>query len=326
MADIVSDGVLSYLSLIVSLFAFRPKLVLLDEPGVYLFPSLVRRVGELLSQYAVENGANVIVATHSPDLLLGSIVKRNDLTIARLTFRDQRSKTLTINPEQLQDFLRRPLVRSSNALNALFAHGAIVSEDDNDRVIYEAMLMKLQDNQFDGDVIYILNARGKTSIHEIVKPLRAFGIPAAAVVDIDVLDDKHVWKRIVDAVGVPDTAKSGLIAQRPEYWEKAVGEVGPNELKRNGLRVLSKQLRDDIGTMFEQTEKFGLFIVPVGALEGWIAEVQPLRNKTEWASKALQHLDLVPPGEGLDEWRLFISRIIHWIRDPLRRGTGITYG
>ena len=83
--------------------------------------------------------------------------------------------------------MRDPLLRSTNVLNALFHRGAIVCESDVDRSFYQEVNARLLvDSAGIRDSVF-LNAQNKQTVRRLVEPLRKMGIPAVAVVDIDIL-------------------------------------------------------------------------------------------------------------------------------------------
>ena len=317
----ISDGVASYLSLIATLHVQRYRVLMIDEPEVFLFPALVRKLGAYATRLANEHGMNLVCSTHSPEFLIGCLQQSENISIVRLAYNYVYGEVFTVPPDDLRGFLRRPLVRSANALSALFAHGAVVTEGENDRAVYEIMFQKSGGEAFQRETIQLINARNKDSIAEMVGPLRAFGVPAAAVVDIDVLNKKHIWRELLRVAGVPESLLEGMAVQRHELWTKI--EKAGVDVKTNGVASLPDASKGGVCELIDQVKGYGLFVVPVGELEGWLKELPRLRSKTEWATKAIEHLHSTQGVSGGSGWDTFVNDILAWIRDGRRKGMPI---
>ena len=105
--------------------------------------------------------------------------------------------------------MRNPLLRSTGVLGALFYEFVIVTEADADRAFYQEINERLLDAG-DGRGIpncLFLNAQNKQTVKSIIKPLREIGIPAVAVIDIDILKEGGggaVWSDFMESCFVPD--------------------------------------------------------------------------------------------------------------------------
>jgi hypothetical protein len=64
-----------------------------------------------------------------------------------------------------------------------------VTESDNDRAFYSEIYYRLAEKESGYPSLLFVNAQNKQTIRDIIEPLRAFGVPAAAIVDIDILKD-----------------------------------------------------------------------------------------------------------------------------------------
>ena len=113
--------------------------------------------------------------------------------------------------------MRNPLLRSIGVLNALFYNAVIVTEADADRAFYqeinERLLLAKDPRGIDGCLF--LNAQNKQTVWDIVRPLRELGIPAAGIVDIDVLKDGGaVWAKPMSGAFVPALSHASLGTER----------------------------------------------------------------------------------------------------------------
>jgi hypothetical protein len=92
------------------------------------------------------------------------------------------------------ELMRNPLLRSTGVLNGLFYEHVIVTESDADRAFYQEINERLLRFRPEWGVpnCLFLNSQGKHTLQTIMRPLRKLGIPAAGIVDVDVLKDTGV--------------------------------------------------------------------------------------------------------------------------------------
>jgi hypothetical protein len=107
----------------------------------------------------------------------------------RLTYNDDKPKAKLLPSNILYPLLYNHLLRSTGVLEALFYENVIVTEADTDRAFYDEINHRLItfDKKRGIESCLFLNAKSIQTVSDIVKPLREFGIPSAAIVDIDVL-------------------------------------------------------------------------------------------------------------------------------------------
>jgi hypothetical protein len=73
--------------------------------------------------------------------------------------------------------------------------------------------------------LLFVNAQNKQTIRDIIGPLRAFGVPAAAIVDVDILKDGGGdWIPWIKAAHVPAALHVGL----PEGSDDFVADLNEN--------------------------------------------------------------------------------------------------
>lgn len=107
-------------------------------------------------------------------------------------------------------------------VSGLFHDGVVVTESDNDRAFYSKVYSRVRQREPGLPNILFLNAQNQQTAREIFGPLRRFGVPAAAVLDIDVIKDK--FSETLGAAGVPGPSRAPLGA-----WRSAV-KSGSNQL------------------------------------------------------------------------------------------------
>jgi hypothetical protein len=227
--------------------------------------------------------------------------------------------------------MRDPLLRSTGILTALFHQSAIVTEADGDRVFYGEMnrrllldksMNSLKDNVF-------LHAQNKDTIHRIVRPLRLLGIPTAAIVDLDVVEQGGTkWTQLLDACQVPQNRRNDLANDRAAIAASyPPGKGKDRTLLQQGLSYLDSDpiMRSRAAHLLEELEKYGLFIVPGGAMESWLPQYGSNAHGSNWLTNLF---DQIGQHEGdsnflrptnTDVWA-FMSRIAKWVNDPHRLG------
>jgi predicted ATPase len=182
-----SDGVQVFLGIIMAVFAGDYMMVLLDEPEAFLHPPLARKLGYRLALRATQRKEALFSATHSADFLMGCLQGTSRVKVLRLEYSDGKSKGTLVDSDALLNFLSKPLIRNSNVISALFHDGVVVTESENDRAFYSEIYHRLADEDKGLPSLLFVSAQNKQTIRDMIGPLRSFGVPAAGVVDIDIL-------------------------------------------------------------------------------------------------------------------------------------------
>jgi ABC-type cobalamin/Fe3+-siderophores transport system ATPase subunit len=320
----MSDGVKAFTGLTAAVLSADYRIMLVDEPEAFLHPPLTRKLGKRLTQLATERGANVMAATHSPEFVMGCIQSGKRVNIVRITWRERVPSARLLSADKLQTLMRDPLLRSTGVLNALFHDGAIVCEADADRVFYQEInerLLAARAGGADGSVF--LNAQNKQTIRRIVRPLREMGIPAAAVVDLDILKGREDFRDLLKAAFVPSIFWEPWEETRARIQQKLRNE----EFKAGGIHNLPRDVRPAGETLLSALCDYGIFLVPRGELECWLPELEAGGHGPEWLTQVFDRMGADPadpdyqyPTEG-GVWR-FMAAVASWIADPRRKGMG----
>lgn len=315
-----SDGVKAFTGLIAAVLSNDFRVIMVDEPDAFLHPTLARKLGSRLAALALDRGGNVLAATHSPEFLMGC-VEAGDVNVVRLTYRREVPSARTLAASDLREMMRDPLLRSTGVLSALFYEGAVVCEADADRAFYQEVNYRLVDSESGGtDGSIFLNAQNWQTIRKIVRPLRIMGIPAAAIVDLDVIGKNADFKELMKAALVPQ----GLV----DTWGVLRGQVERAfrdhevDMKKGGIVGLPAQDREVAHNLLDGLAQYGIFVVPLGELESWLRMLGERPPKHEWVPKVFELMSADPkrfkPQEG-DVWA-FIREVAGWIGDPNRTG------
>ncbi|MFA0487276.1 ATP-dependent endonuclease [Vibrio sp. 10N.222.55.B11] len=322
----MSDGVKAFTGLVSSTLSQDYKIVLIDEPEAFLHPPLARKLGKVLSSLAKEKEQKMFVATHSPDFLMGCVQSGQKINIIRMTYTNGVPSARHLTSERLSELMKNPLLRSSGVLGAMFHESVIISESDADRAFYQEVNERL--NQFTSngarDSLFI-NAQNKQTIGRIIAPLRDMGIPAAAITDLDIIKVNTEFKEICKACNIPQALIDSWGGLRGNI-NKAFTDAGLNPNK-NGFLELPEEHQESVKMLLDNLAQFGLFVVPVGALEQWLRclNITAGRHGPQWIMEAFDKMGADPeiegylkPNEG-DVWE-FIRTVSKWVSDPYRKG------
>lgn len=319
-----SDGVRAYTGILSALASLAAKTLLIDEPDAFLHPPLARKLGYNIARLSAERHARVIAATHSSEFLMGCIESGAEVEIVRLTYLKGVAAARHLPASSVKLLSREPLTRSANVLAALFHEGAVVTESDNDRAFYQEINHRLVAQKEGAASCLFLNAQNKQTVQRIIQPLRNLGIPAAGIVDIDVLKEGGVvWGHFLDAGNVPEVTRKGLEIVRAHLASRS--KDAWKELKRCGTIALSADDKSACEDLFRQLAVYGLFVAPVGELERWLPDLGVAGKAPDWLVAMLDRLgsdpkaaDYVVPSAG-DVWD-FVRGVATWLADPLRKG------
>jgi len=324
----VSDGVKAYTGILLQLYAGDPKIITIDEPEAFLHPSLALNLGKELAKAAAAEGKRVFAATHSPQFLMGAILSGAKVNIIRLTYEEGIGTARLLSSTELTRLMQDPLLRSVGVLSGLFYNHVIVGEANADRAFYQEInerLLAANDSRGIPHTLFLNADNNKQTIPKIIEPLRKLGIPAASIVDIDILKDGgQEWTRHLMACNIPSGEHQPYGTRRASVL-KALEATGKDFKTCGGIGLLSGENRETAENLFNDLARYGLFIVRYGEVEGWLSELSVPHNKYSWLHSIFKKMgndpaqaDYVKPSSG-DVWD-FMDQVRPWLVDPKRRG------
>lgn len=318
----MSDGIRAFTGLTAALLSDDYRIMLVDEPEAFLHPPLIRKLGKRLTQLAAERGANVLAATHSPDFVMGCITAGQAVNIVRLTWRKNVAGARLLSAAKLSTMMRDPLLRSTGVLGALFHEGTVVCEADADRVFYAEVNERLLAHRAGGaDGVVFLNAQNKQTVRRIIRPLREMGLPAAAILDLDLLKGREDFRDLLRSAFVPEVFWEPWEEQRRRLHQ----QINNADYKAGGIQRLSGGARALADTLLASLSEYGVFLVPYGELECWLPELEVGGHGPEWLTQIFSRMGTDPGEPGYQRptgggvWR-FIQRVAGWIAEPRRLG------
>lgn len=325
--ELSSDGVKAFTGIITELIAGDPGIILIDEPEAFLHPSLASKLGLEISRAALIENKRVFVSTHSTSFVMGCIHSGAPVNIIRLTYRGGVSTARVLPSGDILELMRNPLLRSTGVLSGLFYEFVIVTESDTDRAFYQEInerLLRFSPENGIPNCLFI-NAQNKQTIQTIIRPLRQLGIPAAGIVDIDVLKDGgSTWTNMLTSINVPEIAHGPLAAMRAAV-KNAMEATGRNMKRHGGIDILDTGEKEAAENLLNQLAEYGMFTVPKGELESWLPYTNATGHGPSWLIEVFEKMgedplsdDYIKPTVG-DVWE-FLAKIKSWHFDADRKG------
>ena len=161
-----------------------PSILFIEEPEIYLHPSLQRHCFKLLIDLA-SNGYQIFYATHSPELLslekYTNVIRVNKT--GSLTSTKKLSDDLSLNFSKVD----RKLLEKGNR-EIFFSNAVILTEGKGDQIALKIFLEK-RGIFYDLESIFIADCGSKDNIPDYIKLCIGLDIPFFIVHDTD-LDDR----------------------------------------------------------------------------------------------------------------------------------------
>ena len=340
------DGMRSFASVILHLLApISPSILLLDEPEAFLHPPQARVLGEIIATERSQR-AQLVIATHSPDVLHGLInVAPESLRVLRIQREGNVNRINELDKDHVKELSTDPLMKYSSVMSGVFHERVIICESDADCMFYSSLLeLPEVRGERQPDVLFV-HASGKHRLAALAKALVALGVPVDIIADIDVLNDVVVLERIVRALNANWSEIETLARNFKTSIEQCKPTVDARHIKESIEKVLVQapstgefpaQLRQKISSIFRTASAWGtlksagepaipsrqptqefqelkrickesnLWIVPVGELEGFCKSIGS--HGPGWVQQVLEHRDLASDPE-LESARRFVREI-----------------
>jgi len=343
--DDQGDGFKSFAGVILSVLLSKGRIILLDEPEAFLHPAQARQLGHWLGKHVMNLQGQLIVATHNASFLSGIVSSGTQVDLYRLNRTGNSTTFARIAPEAVSKLGTSPLLSSQRVLESIFYKGVVVCEADSDRAIYDTVAGSQLQSQ---DALFV-HAHNKESIRFVAELLRNASIPTAAITDIDILNSCDNLKNLLMALTPDTSLDFILQSQKliaETVNEQSEGEIlhslqgrvaeflaqlekGEHSLagargalnriergitrwdliKSDGINAFPEKSHEIVRNVIEACAKLGLFIVPVGELEGWMD--LGLSHKSKWVVAALERLKANNCPENL---KIFIGDVLSFLK------------
>jgi predicted ATPase len=324
------DGMRSFASVILEMLANRaPSMLLLDEPEAFLHPPQARLLGEFLAKERRED-AQMFIATHSPDVLVGLLnVAPEQLRVIRIQRDGSVNHVKELEKAKAKEISSDPLMKYSSVLSGIFHKRVVICEADSDCLFYQAILAHPTVNDGPQPDVLFLHASGKHRMAAMAEALRALGVPVDVIADIDLLREEAPFRGLVEVMGRKWEEVSGEWARVKKAIEsrkpwlnaqavqteisKSFSSIDPNgELPEQAISSIKATLKkaspweavkaagvaaipsggctQDMQVIRERIQPHGIWIVPVGELEGFCRSIGG--HGPKWVQKVLEEKDL----------------------------------
>jgi hypothetical protein len=339
------DGMRSFVGTLLWARVSDFRVLLIDEPEAFLHPPQARLMGRVLSRTKRPYTQVIAATHSGDFLRGALDAQVGNLRVIRVTRRGSVNVARELNPTVLRDLWSDPLIRYSNLLDALFHQQCVICESEGDCLFYAGVLQTIVDAAPDQPIPEVMFASvgGKARMAKAIRALVDLNIAVRAIADFDVLRDEQPIKDIAESLGIAwsaiaanwkvvSTAISGRKAQLDTRDTKArihatLDAVAADYIPEGALRDIRDITRKAsswseakaIGEPFippgEAVQRYdqlksalgarGIFIVPVGELEGFDRSIPG--HSTKWLGAVMQK-DLSTPA--FDSARAFVRAVI----------------
>lgn len=342
------DGMRSFTSVLLSIHGLEyPSIILIDEPEAFLHPPQARLIGEFIANERIKS-RQIFVATHSTDVVRGIIAGSTDkVRILRIVREGITNKIMELDKEKMQEISKDPLARFSPIFDGMFHRHVVICEADADCLFYNSMLSAILNDSDQRPDILFLHAGGKDRVGKLCRALIALGVPVSVICDLDVINADQPFRGIVETLGgawsmvEPDwrSLKTAVEQSKPPLSitelkgkiDRIFAELDQkSEFPKNKRRKVMDLLRDasswsyikkggvanipsgqaqrNFAAISEICERIGLFVVPVGQLEGFCRTVEGSHG-AGWVQAVIERGGLRDDPE-LEAARKFVGKIL----------------
>ncbi|MFC8999677.1 ATP-dependent endonuclease [Streptomyces rochei] len=332
------DGMRSFVNIVLHCLVRPSPVVVIDEPEAFLHPPQAHLLGRYLAE-RTPSPCQLIVATHSLDFLNGVMESGiKDVALVRISRAESSVSTNSLDFSEVKELSEDPFFRYSSILSGLFHDGVVICEAEGDCRFYSSVF-EVAGREGRHQSVTFMHVNGKARLGKAVERLRKFGLPVAAIADIDLLNDKAkmrqtissfggAWERVATDLNTLHSqmnapGASRTVAEVRKEISDIIGRSKGNDvltqfqiekireavrrpsrwsdLKRSGSAMLSGESYLALVRLLKYSASLGLFIVPVGELESWVKDI-PSSDKGRWLSQVFEHNLHLDPSEQLKEF------------------------
>ena len=323
-----------------------PSILLLDEPEAYLHPPQARLLGEIIATERQKLTQLFVATHSPDVLQgLLNVVDADHLRVIRIQRYGNVNYIKELDKDQAREIGNDPLMKYSAGLSGVFHERVIICEADADCMFYSSLLDIPEVHGGPQPDVLFVHANGKHRMAVQAKALAALGVHVDVVADIDVLQEEAELRKIFEALGGEwssvqakvRSVRTAIETHKP--WLNA-GEVSKSirtvlngvdetgEFPRSAQREIaaffrkaspwdvvkdtgetaipSGQATTEYGELRTIFQNRGLWIVPVGELEGFCKKVGG--HGPRWVQEVIGKYDLASCDE-LRNAREFIGKL-----------------
>ncbi|MFL6210798.1 MAG: ATP-dependent nuclease [Pyrinomonadaceae bacterium] len=197
--EMEGDGIRSFVATLLASYCGAQPVLLIDEPEVFLHPPQIKRLASILAKNAESMKRQIIIATHSSDIVQGAIAASRNVSICRITREGNLNHATILTQSQIEELWSKPLLKSSAAIDGVFHEGVIVSEADSDSRIYEAVLSQAEkEGRISAPTdFYFVQGGGKGELSTLAKAYKTVGVKVVVIADFDLLQNKAEFEKVI---------------------------------------------------------------------------------------------------------------------------------
>ena len=337
------DGIKSFVGLLLYLMIKSFCTFLIDEPESFLHPPQANIMGRIIGETLKDN-QQAFISTHSEEIIKGLLDACPErVKIIRIKREEKQNKFAVLSNVGFLNIWNDPILRHTNIMSGIFHNEVVLCESDSDCKLYSIIdkHLKRKDGMY-SETLFI-HSNGKHRMKNVIKALNTLGVNVGIIVDIDILAEKDTMERLCVSKGLSwdvisddyslvlsNIQGSEVKKERNEIKEKIEHILDQSEdryvtkqeinrihdllknsrwknIKENGISALP---RGDARVSFDKMNKIlqnsGIYIVPVGELEGFVKEIG--KHGPEWVNTLLEkYPDL--DDEIYDDVKAFISTV-----------------
>jgi predicted ATP-dependent endonuclease of OLD family len=322
------DGIKSFVGCLLGILCGAQKLLLVDEPEAFLHPPQARKLGSILANSATDTNRQIIVATHSADIIKGAIDSGHKVSVCRIEKTEEKTNNaFLLKSEQLKELWSKPMLQSTSAINGIFHSGVIVCEADSDCRFFESILNRIENKQLlsKPSDFYFIHGGGKGEIATLVNSYKTLNVRTAAIADFDLLRNQNELKKIINNLGgnwddfetnynssksaLDDLPRTKTIPQFISEMNTLLEKIGEDdEISNSQKQIISDLLSDS--TKWSEAKKYGINKLAGGAYQS----CEDLLNQLSELG-----LFIIQSGELESWWRGGPSSKSEWIVNALEK-------
>ena len=293
-----------------------------------LHPPQAYNLGRFIGRNGTDPKTVTFVSTHSSQVLRGVVQTTKEIQIIRMSRQQGAFEAHLVPAEVLTEALAKPTVRAESVLDGIFAQSVVVVEADGDRLVYQTVWETLAlELRLDVHLATVGGVGGIADTCKLYRTLK-IPVAVIADLDMisdprrlrKVLDILVPEEAVDEMINLSELVMQRIKAMPPnvnpvtlrgQLKDLADSDVDWLEgsdiqvrqqlnrianqldrlrrLKRGGVGAFPSDISVNLQDLVNKLATHGLFLVPVGELEGWLADAnieESKENKWAWANAA----------------------------------------
>ena len=307
-----------------------PSILMLDEPEAFLHPPQAKLLGELIAKERSPRAQLFVATHSPDVLNGLLNVAPDHLRVLRIQREGTVNLIKELDKERAKAISTDPLMKYSSVLSGVFHDRVIICESDSDCMFYSSLLDLPEVHGGRQPDVFFVHANGKDRMAALARALRELDVPVDVIADIDILRSDDVLKNIVETLEGDWVAIESMVNTVCCSIEQHKSWLNAGEIKKAILGKLDampseegefpREKRSEIEAIFrkatpwdavkeagetaipagqatqqfemlkEHCKQVGLWIVPVGELEGFCKSVGG--HGPRWVRQVLEERDL----------------------------------